>query len=396
MTMSSSKEFPAVILKHGAESRVFGGHLWVFSNELADGFQTLAPGEFVRVLDSRGRFYGIGSVNPHSLISVRLFSRADVGIDRGFVFGRLNASYAMRERVCGDARVSRLVFSEADGLPGVIVDRFDGMTVYQTLTAGAERIKPFVIEWIHERLNPKVIVQANDSSMRQIEGLGMERGVVFGELDSMYEFEQDGLRLISDPVLGQKTGYFLDQRLNRKLMQTMLRGRETFLDLFCYSGAFGLYALRAGAQQVTFVDGSERALDLARQIVQSNSYLDRARYVKADIFEWLKDSGEQYDVVSVDPPALAKSRSKATIALRAYRDLNARAMKWVSPGGLLLTSSCSGLVSRVNWRKSLEEAAFKSRRDVRFLAFGTQAPDHPVLAAMPETEYLKFAVAQVL
>ena len=216
------------------------------------------------------------------------------------------------------------------------------------------------------------------------------------KFDIVFEFEQDGLRLLADPIAGQKTGYFLDQRLNRKLTQSFVRGGEEFLDLFCYTGAFGAYALQAGVATSTYVDGSERALSLVKQVVLMNGFEERARYVKTDIFDWLKDVAQQYDIVSLDPPALAKSRSKATVALRAYRDLNARAMKWVKPGGLLLTSSCSGLISRVNWRKALEEAAFKSRRTVRFLAFGTQAPDHPVLAAMPETEYLKFAVAQVL
>jgi len=394
--MTAASEYPTIVLKRGAESRVFGGHLWVFSNELVDGFQSCEPGEFVRVVDSRGRFYGVGSVNPHSLIAVRLFSGADDIVDREFVFARLNAARALRNKVWGNDRVCRLVFSEADGLPGVMVDRFDGLVVFQTLTAGAERIKPLLLEWMQSEIRPEVIVQANDSSMRQLEGLPMERQVVFGKLETTYEFDQDGLKLLADPVLGQKTGYFLDQRLNRQMTKTLLRGGETFLDLFCYSGAFGLYALKAGAGQATFVDGSERALELVKRAVTLNRFENRSRFVKADIFDWLKEGGEQYDVVSVDPPALAKSRSKATVALRAYRDLNARAMKWVKPGGLLLTSSCSGLVSRVNWRKALEEAAFKSRRKVRFLCFGTQAPDHPVLAAMPETEYLKFAVAQVL
>lgn len=388
--------YPRVVIKRGAESRVFGGHLWIFSNELADGFQDCAPGDFARVVDTRGRFYGIGSVNPHSLIAVRLFTRIDEPIDESFVFGRLDAARMLRHRVWGEDQVCRMVFSEADGLPGVIVDRFDELVVFQTLTAGAERIEPHVIEWLHHYCHPKAMVRANDSTMRKLEGLPLERNVVYGTLDSTYEFTQDGLRLFADPVQGQKTGYFLDQRLNRKMMQSLLRGGETFLDLFCYSGAFGLYALQAGARHVTFVDGSERALELVKHVVDLNGFSGRAAFVNADIFEWLKDGREQYDAVSLDPPALAKSRSKATVALRAYRDINARALRWVRPGGLLLTSSCSGLISRVNWRKSLEEAAFKSRRSVRFLCFGTQAPDHPVLAAMPETEYLKFAVAQAL
>lgn len=388
--------YPTVTLKKGAESRVFGGHPWIFSNELLDGFQALRAGEFVRVVDSRDRFYGVGSVNPHSLISVRLFTRDDERIDGEFVRRRLDAALDARKKILGDDRVCRAVFSEADGLPGIIVDRFGELVVYQVLTVGAESLEKLLQDWIVERLGAKDVVAANDSSMRSLEGLSQERKVIEGELNETFEFEQDGLRLLADPVAGQKTGYFLDQRLNRKLMQGFVRGGEEFLDLFCYTGAFGLYALKAGAAMSTFVDGSERALSLVKQSAAMNQFAERAECIKTDIFEYLKDCAKQYDIVSLDPPALAKSRSKATVALRAYRDLNARAMKWVKPGGLLLTSSCSGLISRVNWRKALEEAAFKSRRHVRFLAFGTQAPDHPVLAAMPETEYLKFALAQVL
>jgi 23S rRNA (cytosine1962-C5)-methyltransferase len=388
--------YPNVVLKKGAESRVFGGHLWIFSNELQDGFQSLQPGQYVRVVDSRDRFYGVGSVNPHSLISVRLFSRDDVTVDRDCVWEKLDAALNARQKMFGDDRVCRVVFSEADGLPGIIVDRFGELVVYQVLTAGAEALVKYLEEWIVERLGAMIVVAANDSSMRALEGLAQERKVVRGEIDETYVFEQDGLKLLADPVLGQKTGYFLDQRLNRKLTQSFVRGGEEFLDLFCYTGAFGLYALSGGVANATFVDGSERALSLVKNVVAMNDFSQRSEFVKADIFEWLKEPVKQYDIVSLDPPALAKNRSKATVALRAYRDLNARAMKWVKPGGLLLTSSCSGLISRVNWRKSLEEAAFKSRRNVRFLAFGTQAPDHPVLAAMPETEYLKFAIAQVL
>lgn len=389
-------EYPTVQLKRGAEARVFGGHLWVFSNELQDGFQRFEAGQIVRVVDGKNRSYGVGTINPHSLIAVRILSRDDDRIDREFLFGRLDSALSSRTKLLGDDRVCRIVFSEADGLPGLIVDRFDALVVYQILTAGMEKLQGLVVDWIRDRLAPTAVVAANDSSMRTLEGLESSRNVVFGEIDETVQFVQDGLALLADPVKGQKTGYFLDQRLNRKLMQSFIRGGESFLDLFCYSGAFGLYALKAGVSNVTFVDGSERALELARTCAVANGFAANVTFTKADIFEWLKDAREQFDMVSVDPPALAKSRSKATVALRAYRDLNARAMRWVKPGGLLLTSSCSGLISRVNWRKSLEEAAFKSRRKVRFVAFGTPAPDHPVLAAMPETEYLKFAVLQIV
>ncbi len=388
-------EYSTLTLKKGAESRVFGGHLWIFSNELREGFQEFEPGSFVRVVDSRERLYGVGSLNPHSLIAVRLFARNNVVIDQDFLFERLDRALAARTKLLGDDHVCRVVFSEADGLPGIIVDRFAELVVFQTLTAGAESLEEDLLEWIHSRLRPTAIVAANDSSMRRLEGLPQVRIQLYGDPQETFLFEQDSLKLLCDSNQGQKTGFFLDQRVNRKLMQSFVRGGESVLDLFCYSGAFGLYAMQAGAGQTTFVDGSERALSLVRDVCERNGFSDRASFVKTDIFEWLKESDQQFDMVSLDPPALAKNRSKATIALRAYRDINARAMKWVKPGGLLLTSSCSGLISRVNWRKVLEEAAFKSRRTVRFVAFGTQAPDHPILAAMPETEYLKFAVAQV-
>lgn len=391
----SSAAFSKVTLKRAAESRVFGGHLWIFSNELHEGFQSFQPGEIVEVVDTKGRSYGVGSINPHSLIAVRILSRECKAIGRSFLHAMLERALESRSRLIDDCNVCRIVFSESDFLPGLIVDRFESVTVYQALTYGMERMRPAVEEWLDSRFAGSTIIAANDSSMRSLEGLVRERVQVTGDPIEMSWFRQDGLRLLVDPLKGQKTGFFLDQRVNRKLMQSYVRRGDTFLDLFCYSGAFGVYALQAGARHVTFVDGSRRALELAGEVSDANGFLSRYSLIEADVFEWIKEQGEQFDLVSLDPPALAKNRSKAMTALRAYRDLNARAMKRVKPGGLLFTSSCSGLISRVNWRNALEDAAFKSHRRVRFVAFGTQSPDHPVLAAMPETEYLKFAVLQV-
>jgi 23S rRNA (cytosine1962-C5)-methyltransferase len=387
--------YPEVSLKQGAHRRIVGGHLWIFSNELEDGFQSLDAGSLVRVISNDGRCCGIATLNPHSLIAGRLLTREDVRIDREFVQGKLSRAFDLRKRLLPENDTCRVVFSEADGLPGLIIDKFDRVVVYQSLTAGMDTLMPSVIEWIERTLDPIAMVAANDSSMRTLEGITQERKFILGEMNETSVFEQDDLKLICDPVKGQKTGYFLDQRLNRKLAQTFVRGGESVLDLFCYSGAFGAYLARAGAGYVTFVDGSARALELAKETARLNGFEAKCETLRADIFDWLKSGGKQYDIVSVDPPALAKSRSKAMQALRAYRDLNARAMKWVKPGGLLLTSSCSGLISRVNWREMIEQASFKSRRQVRFVAFGTQSPDHPVLAAMPETEYLKFAIAAI-
>jgi 23S rRNA (cytosine1962-C5)-methyltransferase len=387
--------YPTLTLRPHADIRVRRGHVWIFSNELKDGFQKLPPGSLVHVRDNRGQTIGTGTLNPHSLIAVRLLSRNEEEINREFLYARADAALKLRALLLIDASSCRVVFSESDGLPGLILDKFGDVLVYQSLTAGMELLMPHLVEWMQERFKPRAIVEANDSHSRILEGLPQVRRCVFGSLDGVVEFEQDGLKLLADPLQGQKTGFFLDQRLNRQKLQSFIRGGEQVLDLFSYSGAFGLYALKAGASHVTFVDSSSRALDLCKDAANRNGYADKIETIEADVFEWVKDCADRFDVVGLDPPSLAKNRSKAAAALRGYRDLNARALKLVKPGGLFATSSCSGLVTPLNWREALEEAAFKSYRNVRFVAFGSQAPDHPILSSMPETEYLKFAIAAV-
>jgi len=396
MTDNNSPEIAVVRLRKGADHRLRFGHLWVFSNELQDGFQTLEPGQLVDVVDFRGSFLGRGAVNPHSLIAVRLFTRKSEAVDESFLRVRIQQAAQLREKLLGaDAKVCRLVYSESDGLPGLIVDRFEDVLVLQSNTAGMDRLQPQVIGALISFFSPRAMVAANDAPVRELEGLPLERKLVYGALDGKVRFEQDGITFLADPLGGQKTGFFLDQRFNRRLAASFVRPGDRVLDLFCYTGGFGLYALKAGAAHVTFADASEPALAVAREAVEANGFLDRAEFLKADIFEMLKEAGEPFDMVILDPPALAKSRTKVPVALRAYRDLNARAMTRVAPGGILATASCSGLVHADYWLESLREAAHKAGRNLRFVARGNQSPDHPVLASMPETEYLKFAVGIV-
>jgi 23S rRNA (cytosine1962-C5)-methyltransferase len=387
--------YPILTLRPHADIRVRRGHIWIFSNELKDGFQELPPGSLVHVRDNRGSIIGTGTLNSHSLIAVRLLSRDEVTIDREFLYKRADAALKLRALLLIDTTACRVVFSESDGLPGLILDKFGDVFVYQSLTAGMELLMPHLLDWMKDKFQPRVIVEANDSQARVLEGLPQVRRCVFGSLDGVIEFEQDGLKLLADPLNGQKTGFFLDQRLNRQKLQSFIRGGERVLDLFSYSGAFGLYALKAGASHVTFVDSSSRALELCRDAAARNGYTDRIETIEADVFEWVKDHADCFDIISLDPPALAKTRAKAAAALRGYRDLNARALRLVKPGGLFATSSCSGLVTPLNWREAMDEAAFKSYRKVRFVAFGSQAPDHPILSSMSETEYLKFTIAVV-
>ncbi|MBI5060497.1 class I SAM-dependent rRNA methyltransferase [candidate division KSB1 bacterium] len=388
-------KLPEIRLRRGAGQRLSAGHLWVFSNELSDGFQSCEPGALVRLRYSDGTFAAICTVNPHSLIAARVFSRVDCDIDEGWIHDHLRAAVQLRDSLLGSGGSCRLVYSEADGMPGLIVDRFGDVVAFSALTAGMERMTPWIIDAIQRDLSPRAIVACNDSRARDLEQLPRVRHVIRGMLDEPVWFEQDGIHLLADPLHGQKTGFFHDQRSNRQHLATWCHDVDTVLDLFCYTGGFGLYALRAGARLCTFVDSSEHALELCRQVVERNGWSDRAAFLRADIFEWLKESRERFDVVAVDPPALAKSRATAGAAVRAYRDLNVRAMARVKPNGLLATSSCSGLVTAVNWRGAVEDAAYKARRPLRFIAFGGQAPDHPILATMPETEYLKFAVGIV-
>jgi 23S rRNA (cytosine1962-C5)-methyltransferase len=391
-TVSHSGAPFRVRLRRDADKRIRAGHLWIFSNELQDGFQQIEQGGIAEVLDHHGNLLGTGTVNPHSLISVRMLSRERIAVDGAFIRSRIHRALALRARVYESPENCRILFSEADFLPGLIVDRFGDLLVLQTSTAGMERLLPLITELLIDLLNPQAIIAANDSSAREFESLPLERKLLHGEFDGTKSFRQDGIDFLADPLKGQKTGFFFDQRFNRRMFGSMIRPGMTVLDLFCYTGGFGLYALAAGAGKVLFTDASESALAICREAVRHNGWSDRAEFIKTDIFPFIKDHTDLYDAVSVDPPALVKSRTKVPAALRAYRDLNARAIALVKPGGVFATSSCSGLVQPQVWRDTLREAAIKSGVPLRILLHGAQAPDHPVLAAMPETEYLKFVI----
>ncbi|MBU0509647.1 class I SAM-dependent rRNA methyltransferase [bacterium] len=389
---SESTAVPTVRLRAGADKRLRAGHLWIFSNELEDGFQELEPGASVEVLDHRGRFVGVGTVNPHSLIAVRLLSHDRVEIGESFLRERIAAAAALRERLLPGEKICRLIYGESDGLPGLIVDRFCGVLVLQSNTAGMDGLLPVIVSLLSEMFAPQAIVAANDAAVRELEGIRIYREVAYGSLEGLIAVEQDGLTFAIDPLHGQKTGFFLDQRWNRRMLASFVRPGDRILDLFSYSGGFGMYALRAGAGHVTFVDSSQAALDLIVENARRNGFADRVTVERADVFEFVKSPSGTFEVVVLDPPALAKGRKNVPAALRAYRDLNARAMSWLVPGGILATASCSGLVHVDSWLESLREAARKADRNLRFIARGGQSPDHPVLAAMPETEYLKFMV----
>lgn len=387
-----------VTLKRGEDKRIRSGHLWVFSNEISKVEGAVEPGDAVTVRDSAGRDLGTGYINPHSLIAVRLVSRSDVEIDRDFLSQRIRAAIELRERTWPGERVWRAVYSEADLLPGLVVDRYGDVLALQSMTAGIERRLDTIIEILVDRLGASTVVLRNDSPMRRYEGLSEEKRVAVGNLDGPVEIEQDGGRFLVDVLEGQKTGFFLDQRENRAATAALAKGRDV-LDCCCYTGAWSVSALLGGATSAIGIDSSAPAIELAERNVRLSLPDADARFLKGDIFGVLanlRDTKRSFGMVIADPPAFAKSRKKVREALKAYRGLNRLAMSLVRPGGYLVTCTCSHLVEREAFMHALVGAAMEAGRRARIVEVRGQSRDHPVLLGLPETGYLTCVVLEVL
>ncbi|HKN18284.1 MAG TPA: class I SAM-dependent rRNA methyltransferase [Dissulfurispiraceae bacterium] len=373
-------------------SRVLAGHLWVFSNELTSSPRMHGPGSIVEVYDSKETFIGKGYINPNSLIAVRLLTRQREEINADFFRKRIADALSYRKRFLPEGVSGRLVYSEGDFLPGLIVDRYAGCLVVQLLTAGMERQRDILLDLLDEMLSPEMIVLKNDNQNRTLEGLALEKTVVRGAAGAALSITEGDICSEVDPMSGQKTGFFLDQRENRLAFSRLVSGGRG-LDLFCYSGAWGLHLARKGAH-VTFVDSSEAAIKQTKSNAEMNALAGKCAFVKADVFNFLKRevaSGNKYDFIVLDPPAFVKSKGKLKEGLRGYREINAMAMSVVSQKGLLATSSCSHHVDKTAFLDMLQHAAKDAGRNVRVLELRSQGRDHPVLLSMPETEYLKCA-----
>lgn len=378
-------------LKKKEEGRILRGHPWVFSNELQAMPAGLIPGEIVDVLDYAGRFIGRGYVNPHTLIAARILTRKQEEIDAGFFRERIASARALRAML-GFGDSFRAVFSEGDGLPGLIVDKYAGTLVVQASTAGIERQLDAIIAALAEEYAPDAIVLRNDTSSRALEGLVLETRVVRGAITGPVTIEESGIRYAVDVLEGQKTGFFFDQRENRQALRDLVKGRRT-LDCFCYVGAWALSAVRFGAADVIGVDSSQKAVDQATANAALNGL--SARFVRADVFDELRrleKERERFGCIILDPPAFVKSRAKVREALKGYKEINLRAMKLLEPGGVLVTCSCSYHIDEELFREMLIDAADSAGRQVRLLEMRSQARDHPVLLAARETQYLKCAV----
>ena len=380
------------ITKRGAQ-RVHARHSWIYRSDLTDHGDTQA-GHVVRVIDPHKRVLGCALYSSSSQIALRLVAFGDVEINRDFWLSRLVSAERLREQVVRDATAYRLVYGESDLLPSLIIDRYDDCFVIQTLSQGMDALKQMWIELLAERYRPRAIVERNEARVRDLEGLPRATGVVYGSDPGEFVIEESGVRFAVNLVEGQKTGSFLDQRENRIAARSYARGRA--LDCFTYQGAFALHLAR-GAEQVIGVDVSAPAIAQARQNAELNGATN-IEFIEANVFDLLREmeqSGERFDVINLDPPAFAKNRASIEGAMRGYKEINLRAMKMLTPGGALITSTCSYHMGEESFLNVLAGAAADAGRSVQLVEKRTQARDHPVLISMPETHYLKCMILRV-
>ena len=392
--------YPSLRLKKHEDRRLRTGHAWVYSNEVDVKQTPLAdfePGDVVQIQDARGKTLGMAYVNPATLICARLYSRRlNQPLDQAFFIKRLRQALALRELVFSRP-FYRLVYGESDGLPGLVVDRFDSVLVVQITTAGMEQIRDSIVDALETVLQPAVILLRNDSPARELEGLASYAETVLGHLPERVDLEENGTRFQAPLAGGQKTGWYYDHRLNRQRLQAYVKNRQV-LDVFSYIGAWGVQALQAGANRVTCVDGSETFLRIAQDNAALNGRADALTTLAGDAFEILKElreQGEHYDVVVLDPPAFIKRRKDIKKGSVAYQRINQLAMQVLRPGGLLVSASCSWHFRRSELLEAMRKAAAISGQSLQIMEQGHQGPDHPVHPAMRETDYLKAYFARV-
>jgi 23S rRNA (cytosine1962-C5)-methyltransferase len=391
---SAARSTARVILKPGKEARLRAGHLWIYKGEIARAAGDPEPGDAVEVVDARGRFCGAGYYNPASTIAVRLLTRRrDEPLEADLLRRRIAAALDYRRRHTDGAPVMRLVASEGDALPGLTVDRYGEFLVVQIGTLGIDRRREAIVAALVDLLAPRGIYERSDVSVRTHEGLEPRTGLLFGEVPEVAEVSLDGLRLEAPLRTGQKTGLFLDQRANRLALRPLAQGRRV-LDLFCNTGGFALYALAGGATEAIGVDLAPEAVAAAARNAERNGFASRARFLEANAFDVLKDldrARERFDLIVLDPPAFTKSRQSVEAAIRGYKEINLRALRLASPGGVVVTASCSFHLGPEEFLDIVRAAAADAGREATLLSFAGQGPDHPVNLGVPETRYLKCA-----
>lgn len=373
------------------------GHLWVYAGHIDEVRGEPAAGDVVDVVSPNGKFFARGLYSPESKIRVRLLSLEEEPITEQFWRGRVRQAIRLRQRIVFDTNAYRLIYGEADRLPGLIVDRYDDVLVMQTLSYGMDRRKALLADLLCQETGVSRVYLRNDAKSRSLEGLPIEKGFARGGGGTRVDVREGLARFVVDIERGQKTGWFCDQRENRQAAARFAAGAQV-LEIFCHTGAFGTHAALAGAVSVEGLDVSEDALVLAREHAALNKVDDLCVYRTADAFDEMRKmerSGRRYDLVMLDPPAFARSKQAVPRALAGYKDINLLGIRLAKPEGIVVTSSCSHHVSEQDFWGAIRQAARDAKRQVRLLEQRGQACDHPILAAMPETRYLKCFILQV-
>jgi len=374
------------------------GHLWVYAGHIDEVRGDPTAGDVVDITAPNGKFVARGLYNPHSKIRVRLLTFDEKPITEQFWQGKVAQAIRLRQRIVSDTNAYRLLYGEADQLPGLIVDHYNDVLVMQTLSYGMDRRKALLADLLCQEAGVGRIYLRNDAKSRSLEGLPIEKGFLRGGGATRVEVQEGRATFRIDIERGQKTGWFCDQRENRLAAARLAAGAEV-LEVFCHTGAFGMHAALGGAKSVEGLDVSEDALEVAREHATLNKVGDRCIYRVADAFDEMRSlerAGRRYDVVMLDPPAFARSKQAVPRALAGYKDVNLLGMKLTKPEGFMVTSSCSHHISDQDFWIAIRHAARDARRQVRLLEQRGQASDHPVLAAMPETRYLKCFLLQIL
>jgi len=385
--MTSARE-PTVKITRKGVKRLKGGHLWIYKSDVAETHD-VSPGCVARVEDERGWFLGRAFYSQQSSITLRLLTTEDRPIDRAFFGERLDAAIALRQRLFGEEPTLRLVHSEADLLPGLVVDRYDDVLSIQTHSQGTDRLKETFYDLLEERLSPRSIVERNESKVRSYEGLSLVREVARGEAPGVKAYSEGALTFFADPLEGQKTGAFLDQRENHVRVEAYVEPGMRCLDVFTYNGGFGLHMAKAGGE-VTAIDVSADALRETARAAEANKL--QLELVEDNAFDWLKANcvdGEPYDLIVLDPPSFARSKGALEGAKRGYKEINLRALQLLKPGGILVSASCSYHMNEQLLLETVLSAAQDAGRRVQLIERRGASRDHPTLLGVPETSYLK-------
>lgn len=376
---------------NGRQRKLFEGHPWVYRNEIEKIDGDVTPGDIVDVVDFRGKFVGRGFINPVSLITVRLLTHKNEEITDQIIVQRVKNAIEFRRYFSReDTDCTRIIFGEADLLPGVIADKFGDVIVLQTLALGMQKYEQIIADTLISELSPKTLILRNDEPIREKEGMELIRKVYYGDEIRKTNINENGIKLQVDVFSGQKTGYFLDQKANHRRIAPYVKDKRV-LDCFTYTGAFAMNAAKYGAKEVLAVDISQDAIDIAKENAKVNGF-DQITFETANAFDTLRELGKAkrtFDVIVLDPPAFTKSKSALAGAIRGYKEINLSAMKLLPPKGILATHSCSFHMPEDVFVETVLSAAHDLRRQVRIIDLCKQDHDHPVLAGYPESHYLK-------